>query len=212
MPNRRVGSAAFTASWTALHQRGHVCPPPCGQGRLRPLAANCAASMAGIGGGVEVIVKVDAVHGVVLHQLGHALHHIVGSCRHRRGSGKAPSSTVQTHSGWVLARLLVRKVRRHGRRGAQPVGVDPRFHRNAPGVGLRAAARPAGQSPGPCPCTPVHRWLHGNSATAVQRIPEGAHLGQHCVQPQCRCSCPAAAATPARKASSVEKSIAAHSR
>ena len=163
------------------HQRGHIFPPP--RGKIsRPGRRKLRRVDALVGGGVEVIVKVDAVHRVVLHQLGHALHHIVGGGR--LGGVQVKALVHRAHPLRVgVGQIAVRKVRRHGRRGAQAVGVDPRFHRDAPGVGFlqqhvqRVKAR----------VLPLHagaQMAPRKQTAAVQRIPEGAHLGQHCVQPQ----------------------------
>lgn len=64
---------------------------------------------AGVGGGVKIIVKMDAVQRIVLHQFGHALHDIVGGFRDA-GFRYSPSPTVQTQSGWVFARLVSAKL------------------------------------------------------------------------------------------------------
>ena len=65
-----------------FHQRGDILPPPCGQ-IPRAAGGELGRVQRGVCRGVKIVVEVDAVHSVVLHQLCHALHHIV--CGFRDG-------------------------------------------------------------------------------------------------------------------------------
>ena len=163
------------------HQRGNVLPPPRGK-------VGCAACRklhrvhGGIGGGVKVIVKVDAVHRVVLQKLCHPLHHIV--CGGRHGGVQVqplPGGAQPVRVG--VCQIILCQIRRHRRRGAQTVGVDPRLHPDAPAVRLgqkdiqRVKAGVFALHPGA-------QMAPREQTAAVQRIPEGAHLRQHGVQSQ----------------------------
>ncbi len=67
-------------------------------------------------------------------KLGHALHHSP-PLQARPGSDTA-RRPLHTHSGGCWRKVVLCQIRRHGCRGPQPVGIQPRFHRKAAPVGL----------------------------------------------------------------------------
>ena len=108
------------------HQRSHILPSPggkvCRTGRrkLRRIDGRFRRR-------VKVIVKMDAVHGVVLQKLRYPLHHIICSGRLCRVQVQPlPHRAHPLRMG--VGKVIGRKVRRHRGRGAQPVGVQPRLH------------------------------------------------------------------------------------
>ena len=162
------------------HQRGDVLPPPRGK-------VGCAACRklhrvhGSIGGGVKIIVKVDAVHRVVLQKLCHALHHIV--CGGRHGGVQVqplPGGAQPVRVG--VCQIILCQIRRHRRRGAQTVGVDPRFHPDAPAVRLGKKDIQRVKA-GVCPLHPGAQVAPWEQTAAVQRVPEGPHLHDDGVQP-----------------------------
>ena len=60
-----------------LHQGRHRGPPPVVQGLSPAVGCIVLGVDPGLGSGVKIIVKMDAVHGVMVQQLGDALHHKV---------------------------------------------------------------------------------------------------------------------------------------
>ena len=162
-------------------QPGHVGTPPCGQVSF-PAGCKLRRVNGRIGGGVEVVVKVDAVHGVILHQLCHALHHIVGSLRNG-GVQVSPLVHGADPLRVGVQQAVLCKDGRHGGRAPEPVGVDPGLQRKPPGVGLgqqhvqRVKAR----------VLPLHAGAQvapREEAAPVKRISEGAHLRNDGVQPK----------------------------
>ena len=162
-------------------QPGHVGTPPCGQVSF-PAGCKLRRINGRIGGGVEVVVKVDAVHGVVLHQLCHALHHIVGSLRNG-GVQVGPLVHGADPLRVGVQQAVLCNGRGHGSRAPEPVGIDPGLQRKPPGVGLgqqhvqRVEAR----------VLPLHAGAQvapREEAAPVKRIPKGAHLCNDGVQPK----------------------------
>ena len=164
-----------------FYQRRHVLPPP------RRKAGRTAGRKlrridAFLGGGVKIIVKVDAIHCIVLHKLRHALHHVIRSGRLGRVQVQPLSHSAHPLRVGV-GKAVLGKVRRHGGGGPQPVGVHPRFYRESPRVGLlqqdiqRVKAR----------VLPLHTGAQvapREQTAFVQRVSKRPHLRQHRVQAQ----------------------------
>ena len=126
------GVGGFDGIVSRFHQRGDVLPPPCGQ-IPRAAGGELGRVQRGICRGVKVVVEVDAVHSVVLHQLCHALHHIVCGFRDSRVQVQ-PLAHGADPLGMYIGKVIFRQRGRHLRRGAEAVGVHPRFQRKAPAV------------------------------------------------------------------------------
>ena len=137
---------------------------------------------AGVGGGVKIIVKMDAVQRIVLHQLGYALHDVVGGFRDG-GVQVQPLAHGADPLRVGVGEVGIRQAGRAGGGTAEPVGVDPRFQRQAPPVCLgeqdvqRVEAR----------VLPLHAGAEVAprvEGTGVKCIPERPHLHEHGVQPE----------------------------
>ena len=165
----------------SFDQPGHVGTPPCGQVGF---SAGCKLRRVDgrIGGGVEVVVKVDAVHGVILYQLCHALHHIVGSLRNG-GVQVGPLVHGADPLRVGVRQAVLCKDGGHGSRAPEPVGIDPGLQRKPPGVGLgqqhvqRVEARVL-------PLYAGAQVAPREEAAPVKCIPEGPHLRNDGVQPK----------------------------
>ena len=166
-----------------LDQSGHVLPPPCCK-VCRTAGRKLRRIDAFFGRRVKIIVKVDAVHRVVLQKLGHALHHIVRRCR----LGRVQIQPVAhcTHPFRVgVGKVVLCQIRRHGCRGPQPVGIQPRFHRKAAPVGLLQKDVQRVKT-GVLPLHAGAQMAPREQLAFVKCIPEGPHLRKHRVQPKAR--------------------------
>ena len=166
-----------------LYQCGHILLPPCGKVH-RTAGRKLHRVDAFLGGGVKIIVKVDAIHRIVLQKFRHALHHIIRSGRLCRVQVQPVAH--RTHPLRMgVGKVILRKAGRHGGRGPQPVGVQPRFHREPPPVGFLQEDVQRVKA-GVCPLHPGAQVAPWKQAAAIQRVPEGPHLRQHRVQPKAR--------------------------
>ena len=159
-----------------LDQSGHVLPPPCCK-VCRTAGRKLRRIDAFFGRRVKIIVKVDAVHRVVLQKLGHTLHHIVRRCR----LGRVQIQPVAhcTHPFRVgVGKVVLCQIRRHGCRGPQPVGIQPRFHRKAAPVGLLQKDVQRVKT-GVLPLGAGAKVAERKIPAGVQGISKGPHMGKN---------------------------------
>ena len=174
------GVGGFDGVVGRFHQRGDVLPPPCGQ-IPRAAGGELGRVQRSICRGVKIVVEVDAVHSVVLHQLSHALHHIVCSFRDRRVQVQ-PLAHGADPLGMYIGKVIFRQCGRHLRRGAEAVGVHPRFQRKAPAVcfGDEDVQR---VEAGVLPLYAGAEMAPRKQVAPVKRVPERPHLRDDGVQP-----------------------------
>ena len=162
-----------------FHQRGDVLPPPCSQ-IPRAAGGELGRVQRSICRGVKIVVEVDAVHSVVLHQLCNALHHIVCGFRDSRVQVQ-PLAHGADPLGMYIGKVIFRQRGRHLRRGAEAVGVHPRFQRKAPAVcfGDEDVQR---VEAGVLPLYAGAEMAPREEGAPVKRVPERPHLRDDGVQ------------------------------
>ena len=158
------------------HQLVHVLAPPVRQ-RQRCAAGGVVGGVKGrVGGGVKVIVKMDAVHIVAAAQLIHTVRNVLPHLRVGRiqiqPAVRLPHP-VRVDAGKVGGAQFGGQTAR-----LQPVRVHPRLQRQPPGVGglhqqrQRVKARIL-------PLRAGAEMAEREVVTGVQRVPEGPHLRKH---------------------------------
>ena len=168
-----------------LHQRVDVGAPPFGQ-VLSPAVPRVTLRVERfVCGGIKVVVELNSVHVIILHDLRYALHHHV---LHLGQSGVVVQPAVRLQRpALVQKRRVVRRQLAGGHGVVEPhaVRVHPCLDGKAAGVGL---LHKNGQRviAGVLPLHARYKVAPGIHCAGVHRVPERAHLHDDGVQPQSR--------------------------